>query len=108
MNAQVEAEMKSVDARLARIGPALMTQKDPSGVGIDVDGKLRATWRKYDGKTYLVVLNNSATGATATMDVHGVSAPAAAVDGESRSVAIRDGQITDTFKPYEAHVYVVG
>jgi len=108
MNPQVEAEMKSVDARLARIGPAIMSQKDPAGVSIDVSGNLRATWRKYNGKTYLIVLNNSATGAAAQMDLHGVSAASASVDGEGRSVAIKGGVITDSFKPYEAHVYMVG
>ena len=108
MNPQVEAEMKSVDARLARIGPALMSQKDPAGASIDVSGNLRATWRHYGGKTYLIVLNNSAQGAAAKMDVHGVSAASASVDGEGRGVAIRGNTITDSFKPYEAHVYVVG
>jgi len=108
MNPQVEAEMKSVDARLARIGPAIMSQKDPAGVSVDVSGNLRATWRKYNGKTYLIVLNNSATGAVAQMDVHGVSAASASVDGEGRNVAIKGNVISDSFKPYEAHVYVVG
>jgi hypothetical protein len=108
MNAQVEAEMKKVDARLARIGAALMSQKDPAGASIDVDGNLRATWRHYGGKSYFIVLNNSTQAATARMDVKGVSAGSASVDGEGRTVAITNGQITDTFKPMEAHVYVVG
>ncbi|MDB5324402.1 MAG: hypothetical protein JWN40_6033 [Phycisphaerales bacterium] len=108
MNTQVETEMKSVNARLARIGPALMSQKDPSNVGVAVSGSLQATWRKYGGKTYLIVLNNSTSAVTATMTTRGVSASSASVDGESRSVAIKSGKITDTFKPEEAHVYVVG
>lgn len=108
MTPQVEAEMKGVDTRLARIGPALMSAKDPAGASITVSGNLRATWRHYGGKTYMIVLNNSATGAVAKMDAHGVSASSATVDGEGRTVAIKSGQITDSFKPYEAHVYVVG
>jgi hypothetical protein len=107
MNASVEAEMKSVNARLSRIGNALMTQKDPSSAGITVGGALRATWRQYNGKTYLIVLNNSTSAVTATMTTRGVSASSASVDGESRTVAIKGGQITDTFKAMEAHVYVV-
>jgi hypothetical protein len=107
MNASVEAEMKSVNARLSRIGNALMTQKDPSTAGITVGGTLRATWRRYNGKTYFIVLNNSTSAVTATMSTRGVSASSASVDGESRGVAIRGGQITDTFKAMEAHVYVV-
>jgi hypothetical protein len=108
MNSSVTAEMTKTNGRISRIGPALMTQRDPSGVSMDVDGALRVTWRKYNGKTYFVVLNNSNATVSATMDVHGVSATSASVDGEGRSVAIRNGAIGDTFKPYEAHVYVVG
>jgi hypothetical protein len=107
MNSSIEAEMKSVNARLTRIGPALMSARDPSTVGITVTGSLRATWRKYGGKTYFVVLNNSTSSVTATMTTKGVSASSASVDGESRSVAIKTGKITDTFKPMQAHVYVV-
>jgi hypothetical protein len=106
MNPQVEAEMKKVNARITRIGNALMTQKDPSGVSIGVDGALLATWRKYNGKTYFVVLNNSDKAVAAKMDVKGVSGTAT-VDGENRTVAIKSGTISDSFKPYEAHVYVV-
>ena len=84
MNAQVEAEMKSVNSRLSRIGDALMTTKDPGGVSIDVDGNLRATWRKFNGKTYFIVLNNSTQSVVAKMDVKGVSS-SAKVDGENRS-----------------------
>jgi hypothetical protein len=108
MNAGVEAEMKKTNARVARIGDALMTQPNPSGVGIDVDGPLRATWRKHNGKTYMIVLNNANYGVTASMDVRGVSATTATVDSENRTVAIKNGVINDTFRPYEAHVYVVG
>ena len=42
------------------------------------------------------------------MTTQGVSATSAVVDGESRSVAIKSGVITDGFKPEEAHVYVAG
>jgi len=108
MNASVETEMKSVDARLARIGPALMSAKDPAGVAVSASGSLRATWRKYGGKVYLIVLNNSTSAATGTVTTQGVSATSAVVDGESRSVAIKSGVITDAFKPEEAHVYVAG
>ena len=107
MNASIEAEMKSVNARLARIGPALMSARDPSGVSITVGGSLRATWRRYGGKTYFIVLNNSTSSVTATMTTKGLSAASASVDGESRTVVIKSGAITDTFKPMQAHVYVV-
>jgi hypothetical protein len=109
MNTGVEAEMKKVNARLKTIGPALMTAENPSGVSMVVDGALRVTWRKYNGKTYFVVLNNSNSYVSATMDTNGVNANTNAnVEGENRTVAVRNGEIRDSFKPYEAHVYVVG
>jgi hypothetical protein len=107
MNSSVEGEMKKTNARISRIGAALMSTKNPGGVSMDVDGALRVTWRKYNGKTYFVVLNNSSSTVSAQMDVHGVSASSASVDSENRTVAIRNGTIGDTFRPYEAHVYVV-
>jgi hypothetical protein len=107
MTPAVEAEMKSVNARLARIGDALMTQPNPAGVDVDVDGALRVTWRKFGGRTYVVVLNNSTQAVAARMDVSGVSGTTATVDGEGRTVAIKSGQIADSFRPYEAHVYVI-
>ena len=60
------------------------------------------------GKVYLIVLNNSTSAATGTVTTQGVGATSAVVDGESPSVAIKSGQITDSFKPEEAHVYVAG
>jgi hypothetical protein len=109
MKPNVEAEMKKVNGRLAAIGSALMTQENPSGVSIDVDGALRATWRKYNGKTYFVVLNNSNQQVSTRMDLTGVSNNATVkVDGENRTVTVRNNEISDTFRPYEAHVYVVG
>jgi Ca2+-binding RTX toxin-like protein len=108
MNSSVEVELKKVNSRLAAIGPALMTAENPSGVSMDVDGALRVTWRKYGGKTYFIVLNNSTQYVSARMDVHGVNANTTAkVDGENRSVSVKNGQISDGFKPLEAHVYVV-
>ncbi|HEY7118657.1 MAG TPA: calcium-binding protein [Tepidisphaeraceae bacterium] len=107
MNSSVEGEMKKTNARISRIGAALMSQKDPGGVSVDVDGSLRVTWRKYNGKTYVVVLNNSTQAVSARMDIKGVSASSASVDSENRTVAIKNGQIGDSFKPYEAHVYVI-
>jgi hypothetical protein len=109
MKPNVEAEMKKTNARLAAIGSALMSAENPSGVSIDVDGALRATWRKHNGKTYFVVLNNSNQYVSTRMDVSGVANNTTVkVDGENRTVKVSNNEISDSFKPYEAHVYVVG
>ncbi|HYE20229.1 MAG TPA: calcium-binding protein, partial [Tepidisphaeraceae bacterium] len=109
MTPAVEAEMVKTNGRLARLGDAIMSAMNPAGVKVAADNAaLKVTWRKHGGKTYMIVLNNSAATVSGKLTATGVTAnTTATVDGEGRSVAVKNGQIADTFKPYEAHVYVV-
>jgi chitodextrinase len=105
----VALEMTHQDARLADLGPALMSPTDPYNFGIKLPNGLEGTWRLYNGKKYFIVFNTqhqTVTGAALTL----VNTPgtSAVVEGESRTVAINNGTITDTFAPYEMHAYVVG
>jgi len=105
----VEAEMKTTNARLTRIGDALMSQMNPTGITATTSTGLRVTWRKYGGKTYLIALNNTNTTiAAGKITTTGVTAnTTATVDSENRVIVVKAGVITDTFKPYESHVYLV-
>ena len=109
MTPAVEAEMKTTNARLTRIGDAIMAQMNPVGITATPSTGLRVTWRKYGGKTYLIALNNTNTTiAAGKISTTGVTAnTTATVDSENRAIAVKGGVITDTFKPYEAHVYLV-
>jgi len=110
MTPAVEAEMKTTNARLTRIGDAIMAPMNPVGVNATASSGLRVTWRKYGGKTYMIALNNTNTTiAAGKITATGITAnTTATVDSENRTIAVKGGVITDSFKPYEAHVYLVG
>ncbi len=104
----VAAEMTTQNARLQQYAGALNSQENPGNIGMSTGGALEVTWRSYGGKNYFFVLNLSNQWLTQTSYVRGVNPWAiAAVGGENRTVAVQNTAITDTFKPYEMHVYVI-
>jgi hypothetical protein len=105
----VAAEITNVNARITSIGAALESPIDPTSLGFSSSNSaLEATWRNYNGHKYYVVLNYSnQTVTNATLTLKGAGTATATVQGESRTVSLTNGVTTDTFAPYEAHVYVV-
>jgi hypothetical protein len=56
-----------------------------------------------------VVLNFSDQTVTKNVTLPGIGpAASAVVNGEGRSVALSNGTLSDTFAPFEVHVYEVG
>jgi hypothetical protein len=101
------AEMTAQNGRITRLAPVLQAPIDPPGVGVTVDPPLEATWRQVDGRTYLIVLNQSA-GAVAGARVGVLGAvlpPAVEVREESRTLPTSADGFTDSFGPYAVHVY---
>jgi hypothetical protein len=78
-------------------------------MGMTTTGPLEVAWRSYAGTNYFFVLNlSNQTLANQGMSVRGVNQWATAtVDGENRVVPVKAGYMTDTFRPYEMHVYVM-
>jgi len=106
---EISAEMTKVDAKLQSIAGALNSDIDPPSRGLQVDGPLEGTWRVYNGKTYYVVLNFSDHTVTKNVTLQGIGAASSAdVNGEGRSVSLSNGTLSDTFAPFEIHVYQVG
>jgi hypothetical protein len=106
---ELAAEMSSVGAKLQSIAGALNGEIDPVTRGLRVDGPLEGTWRIKDGKTYYVVLNFSDQTVTKNVTLQGVDPSAAVtVNGEGRSLTLNGGALSDTFAPFEVHVYQVG
>ena len=86
----------------------LQSDIDPPTRGLELGGPLEGTWRVHGGKTYYIVLNFSNQTVTRSVTLQGVGTPATAtVHGESRTVALTNGMLTDTFTPYAVHVYEV-
>jgi hypothetical protein len=105
----------AVDSELAQLAPVL-NSPTVGGVTVKSTGGVPVTTmlKVYAGHTYLFAmadgnssLPNSAS-TTATISVPGVSGTSATVVNENRSVAVSGGTVSDSFSPYQVHVYEFG
>jgi hypothetical protein len=103
-------EMIRQNARMTALGPVLLSPSDPATLGVQADAPLETSWRFYKGKAYFIVLNMSEqTLKNQPIQLEGTGrSKSATVQFEKRTVAIRKGAMTDTFAPFETHVYEVG
>lgn len=102
-------EMILQQNRVKSIEKAILSPSDPPSLGLTAGGTLEGTWRFYNGKSYFIVLNNSSKATTQSVSFSGTGkASSADVHGESRTVSLTNGSFSDTFAPYETHIYVVG
>jgi hypothetical protein len=102
-------EMRVQHVIIEELAPTLQGEINPAEVGAEVDGPLEAGWRMTESVAYFFVLNPSgATVPDATVTFSGVpDTTTAEVFSESRSVDVQQGELTDSFGPYELHIYVV-
>jgi hypothetical protein len=106
--ANIVAEMTKTDALITSYGAALSSGSDSSNNYVNLPGGLEATWRDFGGHRYYFVLNFSHGGAwNQTLNLPGLSGGAVEVAGEGRSVFSNGAAITDSFQPYQLHVYRV-
>ena len=107
--ADVLAEMTTQNARITSLGGPLSSEYDPATYGMGLTGGLQGSWRSYNGHAYFIVTNPIANTVTAGGRVYGVPrhTSSATVLGESRTLTMDAGAFTDTFAPYETHVYIV-
>lgn len=103
--------MASQNAILTSLADVLVSPSDPSALTVTVSARgpvLEAGWRTGpDGRTYVIVVNTSATGGTASLTFRGAGgSSSASVVSENRSITIGSGgAATDTFGPYGVHIY---
>ncbi|HVS59049.1 MAG TPA: beta-galactosidase [Candidatus Saccharimonadales bacterium] len=105
----VVTEMTTQNTTLTALSSVLIDTINPGGMSVNVSTPLEACWRNSGGKKYAIVLNMSSTatnGAAITLSGFG-SAPSASVYGESRTVTVSGGVITDDFAAYAVHIYVL-
>ena len=103
-------EMKTQNARLQSLGGPLLSPLNPAGIEVMLGPGLQGSWRSYNGSSYFIVTNVTSQALDAgQVQLVGtpMGAASATVRGEDRSVATSDGGFTDSFAPYETHVYVV-
>jgi hypothetical protein len=101
--APVNAEVRS----LARVlnsptVPDAATVKNPMGSRVDVLVK------RHDGATYVFAVNMFRKPEKPTITLRGIGDATAEVLFENRTVAVKEGQLTDEFAPYAVHRYKIG
>jgi hypothetical protein len=103
---------KSIDAELTSLAPELNT---PSSTGVTVSSTngipVTTMLKEYNGHTYLFAMADgnstyqNSGNTTATITVPGVDNGTATVIDESRTVTASNNVITDSFTPYQVHIY---
>jgi hypothetical protein len=91
------------------LAPVLQGDINPTTVSATVPAPLQAGWRDApSGKYFFVINTKQPTLTNAAIALTGVgTATSASVFGESRTVPLANGQLTDTFGAFAVHVYVV-
>jgi hypothetical protein len=105
--ASVVAGITRTDALIKQFGAVLNSDSldDPNTLE-DLPGGLEATYRDYDGIRYFFVLNFSHTATDAKFALPGIgTSEYLDVVGERRIEGIRRSTITDSFSPYQLHIY---
>ena len=76
-------------------GPAADTRNNPSIAGL---------LKIHNGKYYYLTVNSSADTVKAAFAIPGVKSGRVLFEND-RKVTLRDGKLTDTFAPYDVHIY---
>jgi len=100
----IASEITRLNRDLSALAPALLAQEVRV---LTKAGPVKAGARRYNGATYVIAVNSSFRTVSAGVEVPGLRAPVARVFGESRSVRVRRGTISDRFPPLAVRIYVV-
>jgi hypothetical protein len=99
--------MTTQNSRISSLASVLQSTISPSALGFRGSLPLEATWRQFGGRDYFIVLNLSTKSVSRTMRVQGVRpTDAFTVIGEIRKVGVvLNTFFTDSFGPYQVHIY---
>jgi hypothetical protein len=100
----VATEIGRISSQIAALAPALLAPEVP--VVFDRKGLVKIGARRYNGATYVVAANASFVRRKTTFSVPGLDATRMRVFGEGRTVTVRNGQTTDSFRGLGVHVYI--
>ena len=103
------AAVTAINAQIHELAPVLNSPTVTEGVEVttaDAEVPVAAMVKRHGGSTYVfsTAMRNGATSATFTLADAG-SHDSVEVLGEGRTLALRDGVLTDEFSPYQVHLY---
>ena len=102
------AAITTINKQIRELAPVLNSPTLPDRVTISSppDSPPVATMvKEHDGAIYLFAVDMRNLPAQATFKISGLNGGAAEVLGENRSVTASAGKFSDSFKPYEVHLY---
>jgi hypothetical protein len=100
---KVAPGIAAVVAETTALGPALLAPDAP----VSASAPVVVGARSYGGAFYVVAVNPTRQRVKATIRATGLAGDSANVVGESRSVALSGGALSDSFAPLAVHLYVV-
>jgi hypothetical protein len=98
----VAAAIGTVSRYVAALAPALAAPD----AAVTAGSGIRAASRRLNGASYVVAVNPSTSGVTASFTVPGLGGRPLGVLGEGRQVASSGDAFTDSFGPLGVHIYV--
>ena len=100
--------LKTVVNEIAALEPALLADDTPGALsGNSNTGAIRTKVKLHNGRGYVFAYNttNATAGATFTWNT---TPGNVTVNAENRTLSVSGRSFTDSFAPYQAHVYVLG
>ncbi|MGH7393812.1 MAG: Ig-like domain-containing protein, partial [Candidatus Rokuibacteriota bacterium] len=100
-------KLKALVGEIAALEPVLLADDAPGALsGNSQPGAIKTKVKQAGGKGYVFAYNATNAPVTATLTWN-TGPGGVTVHGENRSVAASGRSFTDTFGPYQAHVYVL-
>jgi len=97
---------KRLNAELSSLTPVICSKTIEGKVSANPADKLLTWCKKHEGNVYIFVANTKKEPVAADIQYSGkLKGLEAEVVYEFRKVKVKGGIISDTFKPYEVHVY---
>ena len=105
----VAAELTVQNRTVTQLATVLQGDINPGTLAATVPAPLQAGWRDTSKEKYFFIVNTKKDTLTnASITLSGVdTATSAGVLNESRTVALANGNLADTFGPFAVHIYVV-
>jgi hypothetical protein len=104
---RIVEEMILQNQRITDLAPVLQTEINPGAIGFRGGTPLEATWRRWGGEAYYIVLNLSNQPITKKMTVTGFvpGRPLTVVDEDREVGQGGNPSFVDSFAAYEIHIY---
>ena len=101
--------MPELFGMVSKYAPIFLSPPVAGTADAEMAGTLMTAWRKRDGKTYLLVLNTSATPCRGNIDMGNMPGAKTAVSLRDKAVfALRNDKLHDSWEAFQFKIYQVG